>query len=356
MPVRKSKKNDDGIYETKALNEAQFIMAFNRIKAEQNENRRKARKTLTPRALTRRTTQDLVRLGEKENGEPFTVDDLKRFEKLNKRYKKRRGSKVGITYLEVLAKGRSIDVKRANNNVTDGSGISRASLISLKQGNVAYIRVKASNKSKHQEHMVRVRFEEWDDAMRNAGGHEDAGFLKATKEAARGRVSFDCSCGRHQYWYRYIATLGNYQIAPPKEFAFPKIRNPNFVGIACKHVTKALTMLQSPAWQRPLAERMRFQATRNGFGDDHRGNRVFTKDEIKQGNRNRKLTADQDKARSEYRKYVTRLNKLNKKLKENPETNKAVRAQLKKSNARRAKLERENEALRKQKRKTKAKS
>lgn len=350
MPVRKAKKNEQGRYDTKGLNEAQFIMAFNRIRTEQNEKRRSAKKTLKPRGLTRRTTQDLARLGQKADGTPFSTDDLKRFEQMAKRYKKRRGNTQGITFLEVTARGRSIDVKRANNNVSDGSGISRASLIALRSGNTAFIRVKASMKSEHQEHMVRVRFEEWDDALRNAGGHgkdNDSGFMAAVKQACRGRVSFDCDCGRHQYWYRYVATLGNFQLSPPKEFAFPKIRNPNLVGVACKHVTKALTMLQSPTWHKPLAAQMRSQASRNGFGDDHRGNAYFTKEEQKEANKNRKLTVNQDKARDEYRRYISRMGAIQRKMRENPEANKAIREQLKKAKSDSSKLTKENTALKK---------
>lgn len=348
MPVTKPKKNEQGIYSTKGLNEAQFIATFNRIKVEQNEKRRSALKTLKPRGLTRRTTQDLARLGQKADGSPFTAEDLKRFEQMSKRFSKRRGTTQGITYLEVVARGRSIDIKRANNNVTDGSGISKASLIALRGGNIAHIRVKASNKSKHEEHMVRVRFEGWDGAMRNAGGHDkedNEGYTAAVAHACRDRVSFDCDCGRYQYWYRYLATLGNYQLSPPKEFAYTKIRNPNLVGVACKHITKALTMLQSPTWHRPLAAQMKRQATLNGYGDDHRANTYFSKDDQKAANKNRKLTVNQDKAREEYRRYIGNMAKLQKKLRENPEANQAMRDQLKKAKASTAKLEKENQAL-----------
>jgi hypothetical protein len=348
MPAKKAVKNEKGTYDTKGLSEAQFIAAFNRVKVEQNVKRRSAKHTLKPRALTRRTTQDLARLGQKADGSHFTTEDLKRFESMSKRFAKRRGTSQGITYLEVVAKGRSIDVKRANNNVSDGSGISRASLIALRGGNIAHVRVKASSKSKHQEHMVRVRFEEWDGAMRNAGGHgdeNDSGFMAAVKHACRGRMSFDCDCGRYQYWYRYLATLGNYQLSPPKEFAYTKIRNPNLVGVACKHITKALTMLQSPAWHKPLSAQMKNQASRNGYGDDHRDNTYFDKDEQKEANRNRKLTVNQDKARDEYRKYVKRMASLQKKLREDPEANKAIRDQLKKVKSEKAAISKENKAL-----------
>lgn len=58
---------------------------------------------------------------------------------------------------------------------------------------------------------------------------------------------------RHQYWYRYIATAGNFALAPPKEYAYPKIKNPKLRGVACKHVIHALTRLQSSSWQLSIA-------------------------------------------------------------------------------------------------------
>lgn len=348
MPPVKAKKNDSGIYDTKGLSESQFIAAFNRIKTEQNKARRNARKTLKPAALTRRTTQDIARLGEKADGTPFTGEDLKRFEKMSKKFSKRRGSTQGITYLEVVAKGRAIDVNRASNRVGDGSGITTASLIGIRKGNIAHIRVKASSKSKHQEHMVRVRFEEWDHNLRNAGEYsddKDDGYVAAAKHSCRGRVSFDCDCGRYQYWYRYLATIGNYQLSPPKEFAYTKIRNPNLIGVACKHITKTMAMLQSPAWHRPLAAQMRIQATRTGYGDDHRNNAYLTKEEQKAASKNRKLTVNQDKARAEYKKYLSRQAALKRKLKENPEANKANKELLKKTKKVNAQLSKENAAL-----------
>ncbi|HAV1851640.1 hypothetical protein [Enterobacter hormaechei] len=66
-------------------------------------------------------------------------------------------SAAGITYAQLVASSLAIDIKRANNGVDDGSGIKRAVPISLKH-NVINIRVEASDISKHQHHMVRVRF------------------------------------------------------------------------------------------------------------------------------------------------------------------------------------------------------
>lgn len=102
----------------------------------------------------------------------------------------------------------AIDIKRANNAVDDGSGIKRATPVSLRH-NVINIRVEASDISVHQHHIVRIRFEEWDQMVDDIA-EDDKSALKITKSLCAGRVSFDCDCGRHQYWYRYIATAGNF--------------------------------------------------------------------------------------------------------------------------------------------------
>lgn len=58
-------------------------------------------------------------------------------------------------------------------------------------------------------------------------------------------LRFDCDCGRHTYWYRYIASVGKFAYIGTnplgrKETGFPKIRNPNLKGIACKHVLRTM--------------------------------------------------------------------------------------------------------------------
>ncbi|MGL5469496.1 MAG: hypothetical protein ACRDCT_15135 [Shewanella sp.] len=340
----KPTKNEQGVYETKALSETQFLKVHAKIAKEQNENRRKAKRTLTPHALNRRSTQDLVRLGKKANGEQFTAADLKRFDQLNKKYKKRRGNRVGINYRELIARSRAIDIKRANNQVTDGSGIVSARPSQIKNGNIMLFRVVASSRSKHDEHRVKFRLENWHDCMRAAGATKE-GYKKAVKAACAGEVSFDCSCGRHQYWYRYIATLGNYQLSPPKEMAFPKIRNPELTGVSCKHVIKVFTMLQSPTWQAKLAHQMEIQAKAVGFNDDYRATATYTDSDRELLKRNRKLTVNQEKARAEYQKYLKRTSALAKKLREKPEENKKLREQLLRARKATSKATDENRVL-----------
>lgn len=266
MPKKfEAEKRDNGSFASLGLNEKQFNQLFNKIEQAQKKNRRNAKRTLTASTLTKPTNKALKALGEKAKGQRFTKEDLIKFDKARQRHKEVYDSKTaGITYAFLVKNSRQIDVDRANNRVDDGTGIHKATMFGIKN-NIALIRVRASSVSKHEEHRVKVRFEQWDELL-----HEppNGDYNQAVQLACAGRISFDCDCGRHQYWYRYLATMGNYCIAPPKEFAFPKIRNPELSGVACKHVLKATTMLQSLAWQRILANQMKQQARRVGFGSD----------------------------------------------------------------------------------------
>ncbi|HGU9824345.1 TPA: hypothetical protein ACNFPD_003449 [Enterobacter cancerogenus] len=149
-------KNQTGIYETNGLSSRDFGRVFNLISKEQTRKRRQAHRTLT--RLKNKSVDDILQIGKKKGGTFFTTDDLKSFEK-NRAHarKKYNNSAAGITYAQLVASSLAIDIKRANNGVDDGSGIKRAVPISLKH-NVINIRVEASDISKLQHHMVRVRF------------------------------------------------------------------------------------------------------------------------------------------------------------------------------------------------------
>lgn len=56
-------------------------------------------------------------------------------------------------------------------------------------------------------------------------------------------IRFDCDCGRHRYWFRYIATIGRYN-AGRSETGYPKIRNPKLYGVACKHVLRVMAEIE----------------------------------------------------------------------------------------------------------------
>jgi len=307
------KKKDNGRYSTGGLDSRQFMQAFEFIRKKNTKKRAKAPKTITPAMLKRKAPADLVRLGKTTEGEAFTREDLIALEKSKKNFERRYDKNTaGITYPQLVAGSREIDIKRANNQVNDGSGITGANLVAIK-ANVAVFRVKASQKNGDDDHMVSVRFETWDVHMADADPTVK-GYQKATRKATTDRISIACDCGRHQYYYRYLATIGNYCLAPPKEFAPPKIRNPKNIGVACKHVLHATNKLQSPTWCNQLAIHMARQAKKVGYGDDRKSTHVFKEKDLKQQKKTRKGNIDQKALQAEYQKYVDRQKALGKKM------------------------------------------
>ncbi|MCY1434968.1 hypothetical protein D9M71_510460 [compost metagenome] len=98
----------------------------------------------------------------------------------------------------------------------------------------------ASKDSDDARHYVMVEFMGYPAAVAS-------GAMSASKAAALMRkqnVRFDCDCGRHRYWYRYLATIGNYN-SGRAESGYPKIRNPNLAGMACKHVLRVMTEIEA---------------------------------------------------------------------------------------------------------------
>lgn len=298
-------RNDQGRYETEGLGAKDFHRVFELIQKQQRKKRRKARRTLTPRLLGKRNREldAFLNLGKKKDGTYFTPEDIRRFDAARQSHKKGfRNTVPGITYAQLVAQSTSIDIKRANNRVSDGTGIKAATFLGIKH-NLAVISVKASEESVHQHHRVRIRFEEWDQAVEDIG-EDDAKKARIAADLCKGRVSFDCDCGRHQYWYRYMATAGNYAVAPPKEYAFPKIRNPDLTGVACKHVLHTMTRFQSSTWHRAIINALEKAAKQVAFGDDKRKTTTFFKGELAKAlARNRTTTTDQAKAKRDFERY-----------------------------------------------------
>lgn len=326
-------KDDQGRYQTSGLDAKQFHKVFDLIQKQQRQNRRGAKRTLTPRLMGKRNREldAFLSLGRKKDGTYFTPDDIRQFDASRQAHKTNfRNNVAGITYAQVVAQSTSIDIKRASNKVDDGTGIKSATFLGMKH-NLAIISVRASDASVHQHHRVKIRFEEWDQAVDDIG-EDGAKKPRIAAALCKGRVSFDCDCGRHQYWYRYMATAGNYAVAPPKEYAYPKERNPELTGVACKHVLHALTKFQSATWHRPLITALEKAADQTAFGDDKRKTQTFFKGEVAKAlARNRTTTTNQAKAKQEFDKYQQAQAALGKKLKSADVTTDNVRRLLKKA-------------------------
>lgn len=345
--------NEAGRYETAGLNERDFVRVFNAIKQDQIKNRQSAKNTLQPKRLSRKSVEDLVKIGRKEDGTAFTEADLKRFAKMRDKYRSRRSGEKGILYAELLANARQIDVKRASGSSGDGLEIRNARFAKLEQGNVVAYRVKASNKSKHQEHRVRVRLESWEQEMEQADGEN---YKLAVKRAARGHYSIDCSCGRHQYWYRYMATVGGYLLGRPRELSFPKVRNPNLVGTACKHVLLVAKKLQNTSEHARLAVQMEKQAIQVGYTDSGKGSTYTARKNEKVNDRGSEITERQlEQAKAEFAKYQSRRSALARKVKENPAAIRKQQKEITRLKDQVSKQQRKEQQLQKQVKSLKAK-
>lgn len=324
-------RDRNGRWQTAGLPPRLFNKVFDKIKQAQRKNRRGGKHTLTPAMMKNRDLEKFLKLGKKQGDEYFTIEDMKKFIEQRKAHRKNFSSDVpGITWSEMGAKSKKIDVDRASNRVDDGTGIKKAMFIGLKH-NMALVKVVASDASVHQNHQVRIRFEAWDTAVDDAGD-EKADVKRLARMLCADRVSIDCDCGRHQYWYRYMATAGNYCVSPPKEYAYPKIRNPDLSGVACKHVLHALNRFQSAAWQLQIAQQLKNDAKRVGYGDDaRRTTKWFDPSEQTTMNRNRRGQIDHKKIKEEYRKYKRDQEGFAKSLKKNQPDVESLRAQLTKS-------------------------
>jgi len=189
----------------------------------------------------------------------FTLDELnKMVQQVNKTKKVFHGKQKGVTVAELISASRKKDRENAR-------AVAAATLYKF-AGDVLYFSVTASGDTlgAPSHYQVKVQLNEWD---ANINKYEGKKYLIAAQKTTIGRVSFDCSCGRHQFYYRYLACIGGFALTPPKENIFPKIRNPKLTGACCKHTLKALLALQSPVVQGRIAKEMEAEAKRHGFGD-----------------------------------------------------------------------------------------
>lgn len=168
-----------------------------------------------------------------------------------------------------------------------------------------------------------MRLEDW-------GKHLHTPYLNpliAAKEAATGRISFDWACGRHQYWYRYLAQIGGFAINPPKEQDFPKIRNPGLTGCCCKHVLKVLCVLKTNAIQTVLSRELERQSASVGFADPRA--RLLNQQELKQVSRARGITGQKPESRAALKEFMQKV----KQVVSTPEARKNLKPRKKPSDA-----------------------
>lgn len=162
---------------------------------------------------------------------PLTHDDLAAFRQ-NVRTVQRRLT-GGITARQVLDLSYVDDRDRAR------SQIRHAVAAYASNGRIRFV-TSAGPGSKVSRHHVTVELLGFAAAV--------AAGAKTPRQAANALrkqpLKFDCDCERHRYWYRYISTIGGFN-AGRAETGFPKIRNPNLVGVGCKHVLRTMAEIES---------------------------------------------------------------------------------------------------------------
>jgi hypothetical protein len=260
------------LFSSKSNAYKKFESLFGKIVQKQISNRSNDQRDafLTPDLLNRRnklandtpfSEQGAKRLildfGTKGEKRSYSLAKLQGMALAGERIKKKynaatNGAKVG----QLIAASDEKDINCVKNGEIKTSALYKI------HGNLLHFQVSASPQSNYTHHQVKVRLEEWDSQL--DGLEADKTYLQAAKGAATGRVSFTCDCGRHRYWYRYLATTGHFAL-DPLEGVFPKIRNPHLSGCCCKHVIKTLAVLLSPLIQMRLSKEMENQAKKKGF-------------------------------------------------------------------------------------------
>ena len=218
-----------------------------------------------------------------EQPRPLTADDLAAFRQnaraLGQRFK------GGISPRQIIDMSLAIDRKRAREEITmavpAAARGARDANRKVDRLEVRFI-TNASKKYGATRHHVMVEFLGYAAAVAS-------GAMSATKAASLMRkqgVRFDCDCGRHQYWYRYVATIGNYN-AGRAETGYPKVRNPGLVGVACKHVLRVMAEIEGAGLVHSFLARAieKGRSSGDGSGSIRTSQKEADKQAAKQANR-----------------------------------------------------------------------
>ena len=144
-----------------------------------------------------------------------------------------------LQYLRSAPDGARSDIDRARREIT------MALPVSALNDKIRFM-TNAGPDNQAQRHHVVVQllgFKAAHDDIVAAGG-DPAALRKVADKLRKGMLKFDCDCGRHRYFLRYVATIGGFN-AGADETGFPKIRNTGLRGVACKHVLRVMSELES---------------------------------------------------------------------------------------------------------------
>lgn len=201
----------------------------------------------------------------------LTHDDLRTFRQnvqlLGKHFK------GGITAKHVIDSSLPEDRDRANRQIHMAVPVQSI-------GGRVHFMTNAGPDSDVQRHHVHIELLTFSGAVSTPAAAKDL-----ASKVTNGALKFDCDCGRHTYWYRYIATVGKFN-AGRDETGFPKIRNPQLRGIACKHVLRVMQQLSMPIIRQFVAKMIE-----NARANLERKPRVLTKKQAEEIAREQQQTA-----------------------------------------------------------------
>lgn len=237
----------------------------------------------------------------------ITHEDLATF-RHNMRELQGRITGEGLTARQILDMASGNPLKNVDGN--DDLALARKQIrmavpASATNNDVRFI-TNAGPDSKDVRHHVLVRFLGFADVAREMMTTPTTGD-KTTKvitpkqganKLRKQRLAFDCDCGRHRYFFRYVAEIGGFN-AGRKELGYPKIRNPGLKGVACKHVLRVMSEVESSTLVLNFLTRHLEKLLRSA--DNHATNRHSQKDAeamaAKQAAKPRAIKTSEDRLR-----------------------------------------------------------
>jgi len=147
--------------------------------------------------------------------------------------------KDGMTIKNALSSSLEEDKKRAKQQL-------KAFFVKSLQKDVFKFIVKSSGLHIKDKYQVDIQ---WVSARNLALSDET---LTPKEIFVKSTIKTQCSCERFTYWYRYIATQGNFVLGL-REHRFPKVRNANLKGVLCKHQIRVMQSIETPSFQKIFA-------------------------------------------------------------------------------------------------------
>lgn len=169
------------------------------------------------------------------------------------------------------------------------------------RGGRVQFQTNAGKDSEVSRHHVVLEFMDYPSAVAT-DVHSD----RAAQLMCKGKVKIDCDCARQRYFFRYIASVGNFN-AGRHEDGTPKITNPTLKGVACKHIVKVAALVKQSGVFRKYATRMIEQARRTLKPDNKVANKLSEMQQLAEeiGKENNKSRAFKTTAENRAKRQAT---------------------------------------------------